>query len=83
MKSTWSHQLLDVCLQADYGVNWAQPDARQQLVAAIHGIAGRELISDFHDQRRDAQDRSAAPATCQPQQPDRSMVRRTAPESRS
>lgn len=38
-------------VQAAYRANSAQPDARQKLIGAIHSIAGRDLILEFHSQK--------------------------------
>ena len=46
-------------LQAAYAAGSDQPDARQRLVAAIHSIAGREVIMDFYDREGQAQGGSA------------------------
>ena len=65
-------------VQAAYRTNSAQPDARQRLIAAIHSIAGRELILEFYTQKN-VQNGSANSAPRQQQQPDGSRVRRVMP----
>jgi hypothetical protein len=64
--------------QAAYRANSAQPDARQRLIAAIHSIAGRELILEFYTQKN-VQNGSANSAARQTQQSDGSRVRRVMP----